>query len=57
MERTRIFGRALCGLGAACALIIGLANGEARGLETSAKQAILIDDETGRPFICTAYSV
>ncbi|MCZ6774790.1 MAG: D-alanyl-D-alanine carboxypeptidase [Proteobacteria bacterium] len=47
MERTRIFGRALCGLGAACALIIGLANAEVLGSETAAKQAFLIDNETG----------
>lgn len=47
MRRAGIFGRALPGLGAACALLIGLASGQVFGFETSAKQAILVDIETG----------
>lgn len=47
MRRVGIFGKALPGLGAAFALIIGLAGGQVLGFETSAKQAILIDNETG----------
>lgn len=57
MRRAGIFGKALPGLGAAraviasaflpSALLIGLASGQVLGFETSAKQAILIDTETG----------
>ncbi|MCH8184414.1 MAG: D-alanyl-D-alanine carboxypeptidase [Proteobacteria bacterium] len=57
MRRVGIFGKALPGLGTACALIasvllpsiflIGVANGQVLGYETSAKQAILVDAETG----------
>ncbi len=47
MKRPGIFGKALSGLGAACALIIGLTSGQAFGFETSAKQALLVDYETG----------
>ena len=47
MRRAGIFGKVLPGLGAACALLIGLASGQALGFETSAKQAILVDTETG----------
>ena len=46
MKRAGIFGK-LLGLGAACVLIIGLTGGPALGLETSAKQALLIDVATG----------
>lgn len=47
MRRAGIFGKALPGTGAACALLIGLASGQVLGFETSAKQALLIDNETG----------
>ena len=57
MRRVGIFGKALPGLGTACALIasvllpsiflLGVANGQVLGYETSAKQAILVDAETG----------
>lgn len=47
MKRVSIFGKVFPGLGAACALFFGLMGGQALGLETSAKQAILLDTRTG----------